>query len=158
MQGLKKAAAVLAMCAALTLGAIADTWADVPEGIRSGTEQLAVACCMDEGLQGAFKAYAPKPVYGKPATARNYASAPAGGASGMTEAQAKEWIAQRESGGDYGAVSPSGKYYGRYQLTKSMLGGDLSPQHQEEVADAYVKGRYGSWVKAQQFWATHFWY
>ena len=152
MERLRKALAALAMCAALTLGAIADTWADVPEGIEAGAGQLAVACAMDDGIHGAFKAtrvhMAPKP-----AAPRPY-SAPAG----MSESEAKEWIAQRESGGDYNAVSPSGKYYGKFQLTKTMLNGDLSPENQERTADRYVKERYGSWTKAQQFWQRNHWY
>ena len=152
-QALRKVAATLAMLAALTLGAIADTWADVPEGIEAGTEALAVACVMDDGLHGALKATkvsVPRPAYSKPA----HYSAP----SGMTEAEAKEWIAQRESGGDYDAVSPSGAYVGKYQLSRDKLGGDTSPEHQEEVADRYVQERYGSWSKAQEHWRQHGWY
>ena len=153
MQALKKVAATAAMVAALTLGAIADTWGDVPEGIEAGAERMAVACVMDTA-QGAFKATrVVRPAYSKPAKARPY-SAPAG----MSDAEAKEWIAQRESGGDYNAVSPSGKYIGKWQLSKDKLGGDYSPQHQDEVADRYVKERYGSWSKAQQFWSTHGYY
>jgi len=153
MQALKKVAATLAMLGALTLGAIADTWADVPEGIEAGTEALAVACVMDDGLHGALKATkvsVPRPAYSKPA----HYSAPAG----MSEAEAKEWIAQRESGGDYSAVSSNGQWYGRYQLDKRYLDGDYSAAHQEEVADKYVKERYGSWSKAQEWWASHGWY
>lgn len=151
MEALKKVAATLAMLAALTLGAIADTWADVPEGIEAGAEQMAVACAMDDGVRGAFKATkVARPAYSKP----SHYDVP----SGMTEEQAKEWIAQRESGGDYDAVSPSGNYVGRYQLSKDKLNGDYSPQHQDEVADRYVKERYGSWSKAQEWWASHGWY
>ena len=153
MQVRRKVAATAAMVAALTLGAIADTWGDVPDGIDAGVEQMAVACVMDTA-QGAFKATrVVRPAYSKPAKARTY-SAPAG----MSDAEAKEWIAQRESGGDYDAVSPSGKYYGRYQLSRDKLGGDYSPAHQEEVADSYVKSRYGSWAKAQEHWLKHGWY
>lgn len=147
---MKKFLSMLAMCAALTLGAIADTWADVPEGIDAGTEQLAVACAMDDGMRGAFKA---TKVYTAPKPARPY-SAPAG----MSESEAKEWIAQRESGGDYGAVSASGKYVGRYQLSKDKLNGDYSAANQEKVADSYVKSRYGSWSKAQEHWRRYGWY
>lgn len=152
MERLRKALAALAMCAALTLGAIADTWADVPEGIDAGTGQLAVACAMDDGIHGAFKATKVH-VAPKAAPARSY-----GAPSGMTEAQAKEWIAQRESGGDYDAVSPSGKYVGRYQLSRDKLNGDYSAANQEAVADAYVKNRYGSWAKAQEHWQRFGWY
>lgn len=66
--------------------------------------------------------------------------------TGMTEAQAKEEIAYRESRGSY--TARNGQYYGRYQLTITYLNGDLSPENQERVADAYVANRYGSWVAA----------
>lgn len=151
MTRLYKALAALAMCAALTLGAIADTWADVPEGIGAGAERLAVACVLDRAT-GAFKETRVY-VAPRPAPARSY-----GAPSGMSEAQAKEWIAQRESGGDYNAVSSSGKYVGRYQLSRDKLNGDYSAEHQEEVADRYVKERYGSWSKAQEHWRQHGWY
>ncbi|HGR2688299.1 TPA: LysM peptidoglycan-binding domain-containing protein, partial [Streptococcus pneumoniae] len=61
-----------------------------------------------------------------------------------SEAEAKEWIAQKESGGSYTATN--GRYIGRYQLTDSYLNGDYSAENQERVADAYVAGRYGSWT------------
>ncbi|VIV56708.1 LysM domain-containing protein [Streptococcus pneumoniae] len=38
-----------------------------------------------------------------------------------SEAEAKEWIAQKESGGSYTATN--GRYIGRYQLTDSYLNG-----------------------------------
>lgn len=72
------------------------------------------------------------------------------------EAAAKEWIAQKESGGSY--TARNGRYIGRYQLSSSYLGGDYSPAHQEEVADAYVKNRYGSWSAAKAFWQRMGWY
>ena len=62
------------------------------------------------------------------------------------EQAAKEWIAARESGGNYGARN--GQYIGRYQLSASYLGGDYSPANQERVADQYVASRYGSWSAA----------
>lgn len=71
---------------------------------------------------------------------------------------AKEEIARRESGGDYNAVSPSGKYIGRYQLDSSYLNGDYSPENQERVADNYVANRYGSWEAALEFWNANGWY
>lgn len=63
--------------------------------------------------------------------------------------QPKEVIAQRESSGSY--TAQNGQYYGRYQLSLSYLNGDLSPENQEKVADAYVSGRYGSWSVASCF-------
>lgn len=73
-----------------------------------------------------------------------------------TSSSAKEWIAQKESGGSY--TAQNGRYYGRYQLDSSYLNGDYSPANQERVADNYVANRYGSWENAQQFWLTHGWY
>ena len=82
-------------------------------------------------------------------------SAPASTVSG-SEAEAKEWIAQKESGGSYTATN--GRYIGRYQLTDSYLNGDYSAENQERVADAYVAGRYGSWSAAKNFWLNNGWY
>ena len=79
-------------------------------------------------------------------------------ASTSSEQEAKEWIANKESGGDYGAVNPSGKYIGRYQLDQSYLNGDHSPANQEKVADEYVAERYGSWTGAKQAWQQKGWY
>lgn len=81
----------------------------------------------------------------------NYSSSVSGG-----DAAAKAWIASRESGGNYNARN--GQYVGKYQLSSSYLGGDYSPAHQEQVADQYVAGRYGSWSNAQAFWQAHGWY
>jgi LysM repeat protein len=69
---------------------------------------------------------------------------------------AKEWIAQRESGGSYSATN--GQYIGRYQLSSSYLNGDYSEANQERVADQYVTSRYGSWEGAQAFWQANGWY
>ena len=73
-----------------------------------------------------------------------------------SDAAAKEVIAQRESSGSY--TAQNGQYYGRYQLTLSYLNGDLSPENQERVADAYVTNRYGSWSAALAFWNVNGWY
>lgn len=73
-----------------------------------------------------------------------------------SEAAAKAWIANRESGGSYSAMN--GQYVGKYQLSASYLGGDYSAANQEKVADQYVASRYGSWTAAQQFWQANGWY
>ncbi|MEK1465254.1 LysM peptidoglycan-binding domain-containing protein [Limosilactobacillus fermentum] len=73
-----------------------------------------------------------------------------------SEEAAKEWIAQKESGGSY--TKQNGNYYGKYQLSISYLNGDLSAANQEKVADQYVASRYGSWTAAQSFWESHGWY
>lgn len=73
-----------------------------------------------------------------------------------SEEAAKEWIAQKESGGSYTVQNRN--YYGKYQLSISYLNGDLSAANQEKVADQYVASRYGSWTAAQSFWESHGWY
>ena len=91
--------------------------------------------------------------YEAPATESNTTAASTVSGS---EAEAKEWIAQKESGGSYTATN--GRYIGRYQLTDSYLNGDYSAENQERVADAYVAGRYGSWTAAKNFWLNNGWY
>ena len=73
-----------------------------------------------------------------------------------SDAAAKAWIANRESGGNYGATN--GQYIGKCQLSASYLNGDYSAANQERVADQYVASRYGSWTNAQQFWMANGWY
>lgn len=77
-------------------------------------------------------------------------------ATSSVEESAKAWIANHESGGSYSARN--GQFIGKYQLSASYLGGDYSAENQERVANNYVKGRYGSWAGAQQFWQMHGWY
>ncbi|HFI0041178.1 TPA: hypothetical protein ACGOTH_001659 [Streptococcus suis] len=74
----------------------------------------------------------------------------------IDDATAKEWIAQKESGGSYSVRN--GIYIGRYQLSSAYLNGDHSPENQERVADEYVLQRYGSWSEAYQFWLVNGWY
>ena len=77
---------------------------------------------------------------------------------GLSEsnASAKAWIAQHESGGNYNATN--GQYIGKYQLSAGYLHGDYSPANQERCADQYVANRYGNWVNAQQHWENYGWY
>ena len=70
------------------------------------------------------------------ATSQQTYTAPA--ATSSDEASAREFIAARESGGSYSAAN--GQYYGKYQLSRSYLGGDLSAANQERVANNYVIG------------------
>ena len=97
--------------------------------------------------------YEAPPAPAAPAAESNTAAASTVSGS---EAEAKEWIAQKESGGSYTATN--GRYIGRYQLTDSYLNGDYSAENQERVADAYVAGRYGSWTAAKNFWLNNGWY
>ena len=83
-------------------------------------------------------------------------STPAASSVSGSDAAAKDWIAGRESGGNYGAQN--GQYVGKYQLSASYLNGDYSAANQERVADNYVTSRYGSWSGAQSFWQSHGWY
>lgn len=90
------------------------------------------------------------------------ASANAGSSAGYTsnvsgsEQAAKDWIAQRESGGSY--TARNGQYIGRYQLSSAYLNGDYSPANQERVADQYAQQRYGSWQAAQAHWIANGWW
>ncbi|MBV7392359.1 aggregation-promoting factor [Enterococcus alishanensis] len=97
----------------------------------------------------------PTPAVEEAAPAVAETAAPAATVSG-SDAAAKEWIAQKESGGSYTATN--GQYIGRYQLTNSYLNGDYSAANQEAVADQYVTSRYGSWTGAQAFWQANGWY
>ncbi|WP_281165327.1 LysM peptidoglycan-binding domain-containing protein [Liquorilactobacillus sicerae] len=72
------------------------------------------------------------------------------------ESDAKAYIVEHESGGNYNARN--GKYIGKYQLDKSYLNGDYSPANQDKVAAQYVSQRYGSWVNAMKHWETYHWY
>ena len=75
-----------------------------------------------------------------------------------TSSSAKEWIAQKESGGSYTAVNASSGAYGRYQLMSFNLKYGSSPEGQERAADEYVASRYGSWEAAQAFHMANGWY
>ena len=88
------------------------------------------------------------------ATSQQTYTAPA--AASADEASAREFIAARESGGSYSAAN--GQYYGKYQLSRSYLGGDLSAANQERVANNYVQSRYGSWTAAKNHWLQNGWY
>lgn len=92
------------------------------------------------------------------APANNYQSQASSQTVSGSEASAKAWIAQRESGGSYTIVNPSSGTYGRYQLTPDKLKGDYSPANQERVADNYVRQKYGSWSQAKAFWLANGWY
>ncbi|WEG74206.1 LysM peptidoglycan-binding domain-containing protein [Vagococcus intermedius] len=81
--------------------------------------------------------------------------APVSNVSG-SDADAKAWIAMRESTNSY--TAQNGYYYGKYQLGQNLLKYGTSPEGQERAADEYVSERYGSWSNAQQFWMSNNWY
>ncbi|MGS4810693.1 aggregation-promoting factor [Streptococcus sp. Z554] len=120
---------------------------ETPAVAETAVEETTYEATYEAAYEAAYEAPAP-------AAAESY-SAPAATVSG-SEAEAKEWIAQKESGGSYTATN--GRYIGRYQLTDSYLNGDYSAENQERVADAYVAGRYGSWTAAKNFWLNNGWY
>lgn len=79
--------------------------------------------------------------------------------TGDAEAEAKEWIAQHESGGDYNAYNPAGGYYGKYQLNPTLVAYGASPAEQEIAVQKYVNERYnGSFVQAKAHWQANGWY
>lgn len=80
-------------------------------------------------------------------------------ASTSSEQEAKEWIANKESGGDYNAYNPAGDYYGRYQLNPTLVAYGASPAEQEVAVQKYVNERYnGSFVQAKAHWQVKGWY
>ena len=125
------------------------TTTEAPVAAVEETPAVAETVVEETTYEETYEAPAPAP-----AAAESYSS-PASTVSG-SEAEAKEWIAQKESGGSYTATN--GRYIGRYQLTDSYLNGDYSAENQERVADAYVAGRYGSWTAAKNFWLNNGWY
>ena len=69
------------------------------------------------------------------------------------------WIAKRESNFHRTSVS-SGGCYGLFQLSHSMVRGHpwSNAAWNTKRAIKYMKGRYGSVLKAKAFWAAHHWY
>lgn len=84
-------------------------------------------------------------------------SASTSNVASSSEQSAKDFIAQKESGGSYTASNPSGAY-GKYQLKSYNLKYGTSPSGQERAASEYVTSRYGSWNNAKSFWLQHNWY
>lgn len=121
--------------------------------VIEGTASTAAPAATTEETVEEAPAATTTTTYEAPAAESNTAAASTVSGS---EAEAKEWIAQKESGGSYTATN--GRYIGRYQLTDSYLNGDYSAENQERVADAYVAGRYGSWTAAKNFWLNNGWY
>lgn len=99
--------------------------------------------------------------YGSSSNASSYANSYSSAANtsssaSSSESAAKAWIANKESGGSY--TASNGNYYGKYQLSRSLLGGNTSAAAQEAAADSYVASRYGSWTAAKSFWEANGWY
>ena len=130
---------------------VAQTTTEAPVAEVEETPAVAETAVEETTYEATYEAAYEAPA---PVATESY-SAPAATVSG-SEAEAKEWIAQKESGGSYTATN--GRYIGRYQLTDSYLNGDYSAENQERVADAYVAGRYGSWTAAKNFWLNNGWY
>lgn len=85
--------------------------------------------------------------------------------TGYDESYAKSMIRQFESGGDYSATN--GRYWGAYQLDNSWFAGydkdfilytEEGHAIQDQIADSYTYGRYGSWNGALQWWYNNGWY
>ena len=73
-----------------------------------------------------------------------------------SEQAAKNYIIQRESGGNWNASN--GQYKGLYQLSASYLHGDYSHANQDRVANQYVAQRYGTWAQAAAHERAYNWY
>lgn len=120
-----------------------------PAPAATASYQAPAAQPQVQAPQAPTQTQAPAPA---PAATASYQAPALGG----NEQAAKDWIASRESGGNYNATN--GQYIGKYQLSASYLNGDYSPANQERVANNYVQSRYGSWTAAQSFWQAHGWY
>lgn len=136
-----------------------------PQATQQPVQQQAQAVQSAPAPTTSYQAPAAQPVqapttsYQAPAQAATTTNSTAGYQAqslGGNEQAAKDWIASRESGGNYNATN--GQYIGKYQLSASYLNGDYSPANQERVANNYVQSRYGSWTAAQSFWQAHGWY
>ncbi|MDO5078014.1 LysM peptidoglycan-binding domain-containing protein [Streptococcus minor] len=114
-------------------------------------ESVSVVASQTPEVQPGAEYTTPAPAQTIPVTVGGYTSE-----LSPEEAAAKEEIARRESGGSY--TAQNGQFYGRYQLMLTYLNGDLSPENQERVADAYVRNRYGSWVAALAHSNAKGWY
>jgi len=70
------------------------------------------------------------------------------------------WICKKESNFRPKARSKSGTYHGLFQLSKGIVKGKpwQDPTWNTKRAIKYMKGRYGSVVKAKAFWMAHHWY
>lgn len=93
------------------------------------------------------------------AQAKNYSNSTPSSSSGQYSSDtgdARSFIIQKESGGNY--TAENGRYYGAYQLDRSYLNGDYSAENQDRTAENYVANRYGSWEAAREFWQQHGWY
>lgn len=91
--------------------------------------------------------------------AQNYSTGYSGSSTGQYSSDsgdARSFIIQKESGGNY--TAENGRYYGAYQLDRSYLNGDYSAENQDRTAENYVANRYGSWENAKAFWEQHGWY
>jgi hypothetical protein len=69
------------------------------------------------------------------------------------------WICKHESGFHPSEVSSAG-CHGLFQLSRKMSTGHpwKNPEWNTKRAIKYMKGRYGSVLKAKAFWAAHHWY
>lgn len=123
--------------------------------IEGTASTVATAATTEETAPAATTTYEAPAAPATPAAPAAESNTAAASTVSGSEAEAKEWIAQKESGGSYTATN--GRYIGRYQLTDSYLNGDYSAENQERVADAYVAGRYGSWTAAKNFWLNNGW-
>ncbi|AKP64649.1 aggregation promoting factor-like surface protein [Levilactobacillus koreensis JCM 16448] len=130
----------------------------IPDSTTSTTTAATTSNSATTGSTQATNNYSSQKSTGTNASSGQSAStstATSAATSGATSS-AKSWIANKESGGSY--TASNGNYYGKYQLTKSLLNGNYSAANQEKVANNYVTSRYGSWAAAKSFWQANGWY
>ena len=78
----------------------------------------------------------------------------------LTEAEAKAWIYQHESGNNPNAVNPISGACGLAQaLPCSKMNCELGDYAcQDNWATQYMLNRYGSWIAAYNFWQCNKWW
>lgn len=122
-------------------------------GYTNGQNQQATSNSQNQAAQTTGQSQAAKPATNT--NANTNSSSSISGLSASDQAAAN-WIAQHESSNNYNAQN--GRYYGKYQLDRSYLHGDYSPENQDRTFVQYCNNRYGGVRQAQAFWQSHGWY
>jgi soluble lytic murein transglycosylase-like protein len=161
------AAATLVAALALSAGSIPIALADtIPASAPVATEAssvstASVAASATTDATIAVPVVKPAPIAAPRKLTVRQVIAKVGHAAGLRQAQidALMWIAKRESNFHPTSASSSG-CYGLFQLSRGMAHGHpwKDPAWNTKRAIKYMRGRYGSVLKAKAFWLRHHWY
>ena len=159
------ASATLVAALAASAGSVPAAWADSAPVAAGSTAASAVTSATADATLTALAAtptvtptVTPRPA--KKLTVRQ-TIAKVGRDAGLRQAEvdALLWVAKRESNYHPTSVSRGG-CYGLFQLSRGMASGRpwKDPAWNTKRAIKYMKGRYGSVLKAKAFWQRHHWY